>query len=76
MVVSVADQGIGIGPESTPSLFKPFSRIDRLETEAIKGVGLGLYITKEWTEAMGGRVWLKSELNQGSTFYLAVPVHE
>jgi signal transduction histidine kinase len=38
------------------------------------GSGLGLYIVKEWTEAMGGEVWLESELNQGSTFYVAVPM--
>jgi signal transduction histidine kinase len=74
VVVSVADQGMGIAPENISSLFKPFSRIDRPETEAIKGVGMGLYITKEWIEAMGGKVRLKSELNQGSTFYVAIPV--
>jgi signal transduction histidine kinase len=74
VVASVADQGIGIGPQDKNMLFRTFHRIDRPETRGIKGVGLGLYIVKEWTEAMGGKVWLESELNKGSTFFVAVPV--
>lgn len=74
VVVSVADEGIGICPEDKEFLFKTFHRIQREETITIRGIGLGLYIVKEWTEAMNGKVWLESELNKGSTFYISVPI--
>jgi signal transduction histidine kinase len=76
VVVSVIDEGIGIGPEDEGSLFTTFHRIQRPETRSIKGSGLGLYIAKEWTKAMGGEIWLKSELNKGSTFFVAVPAQD
>jgi signal transduction histidine kinase len=76
IVVSVADEGIGIGPEDKASLFTTFHRIQRPETQDIRGSGLGLYIAKEWTEAMGGEIWLDSELNKGSTFFVAVPMQK
>jgi signal transduction histidine kinase len=73
IVVSIADEGIGISPEDKDSLFTTFHRIQRPETQGIRGSGLGLYIAKEWTEAMGGKIWLESELNKGSTFFIAIP---
>ncbi len=76
VVVSVSDEGMGIGPEDKDSLFTTFHRIQRPETQGIKGSGLGLYIAKEWTEAMGGEIWLESELNKGSTFFVAIPVQD
>jgi nitrogen-specific signal transduction histidine kinase len=76
VVVSVIDEGMGIGPEDEGLLFTTFHRIQRQETLSIKGSGLGLYIAKEWTKAMGGEIWLKSELNKGSTFFVAVPAHD
>jgi signal transduction histidine kinase len=75
IVVSVADEGIGIGPEDKEQLFTTFHRIQRPETKGIRGSGLGLYIAKEWMEAMGGKIWLESELNKGSTFFIAIPTH-
>ena len=74
VIVSVIDEGICIGPDDKESLFNMFHRIQRPETVAIHGIGLGLYIVKEWTEAMGGQVWFESELNKGTTFYLALPM--
>jgi signal transduction histidine kinase len=76
VVVSVADQGMGIGGADRDSLFTTFHRIQRPETAGIKGAGLGLYIVKQWTEAMGGNVWLESELDKGSIFFIAVPAIE
>jgi signal transduction histidine kinase len=73
VIVSVSDEGIGIAPEDRASLFTSFHRIQRPETKGIRGSGLGLYIAKEWTEAMGGNIWVESELNKGSTFFVAVP---
>jgi len=76
VVVSVIDEGIGIGLEDEGLLFTTFHRIQRPETRSIKGSGLGLYIAKEWTKAMGGEIWLKSELNKGSTFFVAIPAQD
>ena len=76
VVVSVIDQGIGIGPADRESLFTTFHRIQRPETQGIRGSGMGLYIAKEWTKAMGGDIWLKSELNKGSTFFISIPTQD
>lgn len=74
ITISVADEGIGIAPADRTSLFTTFHRIQRPETHGIRGNGLGLYIAKGWTEAMGGEIWLESELNKGSVFFVAFPV--
>jgi len=73
VVLSIKDQGLGISPDDEATLFKTFHRVQRPETRAIRGSGLGLYIVKEWIEAMGGKVWLKSQLNEGSTFFISFP---
>ena len=73
IVVSIADEGMGIGPADKDLLFTTFHRIQRPEARGIRGSGLGLYIAKEWMEAMGGEIWLESELNKGSTFFIGIP---
>jgi nitrogen-specific signal transduction histidine kinase len=73
IVIAISDQGLGISPADQSTLFKTFHRIQRPETRVIRGSGLGLYIVKEWAEAMGGEVWLESELNKGSTFFVGIP---
>ena len=73
VIISVADQGIGIAEADRGALFTTFRRIQRPETERIKGTGLGLYIVKSLAEAMGGEVWAESEMNKGSVFYVALP---
>jgi signal transduction histidine kinase len=74
VVISVKDQGIGIAEEDLQTLFKTFHRIQRKETSGVRGSGLGLYIVKEWIEAMGGEVWVTSEMNKGSTFFVSFPI--
>jgi signal transduction histidine kinase len=73
IIISIADEGIGISPVDKDSIFTTFHRIRRPETQGIRGSGLGLYIAKEWTEAMGGKIWLESELNKGTTFFVSIP---
>ncbi len=68
VVVEVEDQGIGIAGDDLNGLFTTFHRVRRPETELIRGTGLGLYIVKGLVELMGGRVWVDSKLNEGSTF--------
>lgn len=76
VVVSVADTGIGIAPEDQGHLFSTFHRIQRPETTGIRGTGLGLYIVKSLVEMMGGGIWLESRVNEGTTFFFAVPTFE
>lgn len=75
VVLSITDEGIGISPTDRDLLFTTFHRIQRPETQGVRGSGLGLYITKEWTKAMGGDIWVESELDKGSTFFVAVPIN-
>lgn len=70
VVVKVHDTGIGIPPEDIPHLFQKFYRVDNSDTRDIGGTGLGLYLCRRLTEAMGGRLWVESQLGQGSTFYV------
>jgi PAS domain S-box-containing protein len=74
VAISVADTGIGIAKTDHVHLFKKFSRIKRRDTIDIKGSGLGLAIVKSIAERHSGRVWVESGLNQGSTFYIELPV--
>jgi len=73
IVLSIADEGIGIEEADKDLLFTTFHRVQRPETKGIRGSGLGLFIAKEWTEAMGGKIWLESELNKGTTFFIDIP---
>jgi PAS domain S-box-containing protein len=73
-VVCVADTGIGIAPDDHVRLFEKFYRVKRRDTASIQGTGLGLAIVKSIVERHGGRVWVDSELDQGSTFYISLPM--
>ncbi len=74
VVIHIADSGIGIAPEDQVRLFEKFYRIKRRETTDTPGTGLGLALVKGIVEHHGGRVWVESTLNQGSTFYIALPL--
>ncbi|HEY74881.1 MAG TPA: HAMP domain-containing protein [Thermoflexia bacterium] len=74
VLITVKDTGIGIAPEDQVRLFEKFYRIRRKETGEIQGTGLGLAIVKSIVERHGGRVWVESALNQGSTFTIALPL--
>lgn len=73
VTVSVSDEGIGIAPEDLPQLFQRFSRV--CEGEPIRGTGLGLYIARAIVEAHGGRFWVESVKDLGSTFSFAIPTN-
>lgn len=73
MVVSVADQGIGIAPEHLNRLFEKYFCIKAGASRGVAGSGLGLPIARGIVEAHGGRIWAESRLSQGSTFYFTLP---
>ncbi|MBN1875252.1 MAG: HAMP domain-containing protein [Anaerolineae bacterium] len=74
--IHISDTGIGIAPEDQVRLFEKFYRIKRRETGNIQGTGLGLALVKSIVERHGGQVWVESVLDQGSTFYIALPISE
>ncbi|QVY65563.1 PAS domain-containing sensor histidine kinase [Polaribacter sp. Q13] len=73
LFITVADKGIGIPKEDLDNMFRRFYRANN--TTNIQGTGLGLNITKQYTELMGGKIAFKSELNVGTTFYLEFPLN-
>lgn len=74
VIVSISDQGIGIPPEEIEKVFDKYYRTQQTQKKKIGGKGLGLYITKKIVELHGGRIWVKSELNKGTTFYFSIPL--
>ena len=76
LLVSVKDSGIGIAPEDQPKVFEKFKQVGDTLTDKPKGTGLGLPICKEIVEYHGGRIWVESEPNRGSTFSFTLPIIE
>jgi PAS domain S-box-containing protein len=72
--VTVRDQGLGVPPEEHRRIFEKFYRLDPDMTRGVGGTGLGLYITRELLERMGGRVWVESSGSGGSTFVAELPL--
>ena len=74
----VQDTGIGIAPDIIPKLFTPFTQADGSITREFGGTGLGLTISRQLVELMGGQLQVTSELNKGSCFFFEVdlPVSE
>lgn len=74
VLVAVLDTGPGIRSEDQEELFKPFSQVDVSTTRITGGTGLGLSISRHLIELHGGRIWVESELGQGSTFAFTIPL--
>jgi PAS domain S-box-containing protein len=70
--LSVADSGIGLADEQVARLFNPFERVGA-QHSGVQGSGLGLALTRELVQAMGGSVGVKSRVGEGSTFYVRLP---
>jgi len=70
--VGVRDEGEGIANADLPKLFKKFSQIDSGSTRKVGGTGLGLVICKGIVEQLGGKIWVESIPDQGSTFYFTL----
>ena len=72
--VSVQDDGPGIGHADLRTLFSPFQRTRARALSEEPGAGLGLSIAKRIVDLHGGRIWLKSEVGKGTTFYVCLPI--
>jgi signal transduction histidine kinase len=74
-VVEVHDTGIGMSREQCIEVFKPYTQADSSTTRQFGGTGLGLTISKQYCEMMGGSIEVSSEYGKGSTFIIMIPVN-
>jgi signal transduction histidine kinase len=71
--LTVADTGIGIPKDSLAIIFDKFRQVSGSETKNCGGIGLGLYLVEKFTQLIGGRIEVESELGKGSTFAITLP---
>jgi two-component system phosphate regulon sensor histidine kinase PhoR len=76
VIVTVSDTGIGVPKADQSRIFERFYRVDAARSREAGGTGLGLAIAKHLVEAHGGRIWVDSEVGQGSEFHFSVPVFD
>lgn len=74
--MQVSDTGIGIPEEAHATVFEPFQKVNSSLTRNNRGVGLGLTITKQLIELLGGQIILASEVGKGSTFLVMLPINK
>lgn len=74
VLVQVSDQGIGVPGNAIPNLFDRFYRVDNSSLREAGGNGLGLFISKYIVEGHGGRIWVESEIDNGSVFSFTLPI--
>lgn len=70
----VRDNGIGIPKKEQSTIFDKFVRGSNAQLVKTDGTGLGLYIAKQAVDLLGGKIWLESEINKGSAFYVELPI--
>lgn len=73
LLLHVADTGPGIPSEALRRIFDRYYQVPRQDGRATRGMGLGLYISREIVHALGGEIWVESELGVGSTFSVRLP---
>ena len=74
--ISIRDSGGGIAEKDMDRVFERFYRAERPLIEGLGETGVGLAIVKSLVEAHGGRVWVESEIGDGSTFHFLLPISE
>jgi signal transduction histidine kinase len=76
VIFTVSDTGIGIPRADQSRIFERFYRVDVARSREVGGTGLGLSIAKHLVEVHGGRIWVESEVSQGSQFHFSVPIFD
>jgi signal transduction histidine kinase len=76
VLITVEDQGVGIPEAALEQIFQPFHQVDTSDDRHYEGLGLELAICREVIQQHQGKIWVESQLGQGSTFYLALPMDE
>jgi nitrogen fixation/metabolism regulation signal transduction histidine kinase len=74
VVVSVADNGIGVPFKETNKIFNRYYRIKLGSQQKINGLGVGLYICRQFVEAHNGKIWVETEVGKGSIFRFSLPL--
>jgi PAS domain S-box-containing protein len=74
VLIQVRDTGIGIAPDEHERIFGAFEQVDHSYTKHQQGTGLGLAVSKRLVELHGGRIWVESALDKGSTFSFTLPL--
>lgn len=69
----VEDTGIGVPKDKQDIIFDVFRQVDETHTKIYGGTGIGLSISKKLTKLLGGKIWIESSENKGSTFYFTLP---
>jgi signal transduction histidine kinase len=72
--VSISDTGVGIPREQLPRVFERFYQVDGTTSRKFGGTGLGLAITKSIIQAHGGKIWIESVVDKGTTFHFTLPI--
>lgn len=73
LIVSISDEGLGIPRKDIPHIFDRFYRVDKARSRMMGGSGLGLAIAQEVVQLHGGKIWVNSAENKGSTFFVSLP---
>ena len=76
LTITVKDSGLGMSAEETKDLFSKFYRVKNEDTRGIVGTGLGLWITKQLVEMMGGQIYVESIKHVGTQIYFTMPVYD
>jgi signal transduction histidine kinase len=71
--ISVSGTGVGIAPEDQEAIIEEFRQVGTA-AKKVEGTGLGLRLCRKFVELHGGRIWVKSQVGEGSTFTFAVPI--
>ena len=74
LFIDVSDQGMGIPADKLPRIFDKFERVDNRDTREVGGTGIGLFLVKHLVDRHGGTVQVESEVGNGSTFHIELPI--
>jgi signal transduction histidine kinase len=74
VTISIQDTGLGIPKDQQEKMFQKFFRVEGEDRAGIPGTGLGMYITKQFIEGMGGKLWFESQYGKGTVFHFTLPL--